>query len=365
MSATGEHVFEQRGGSLAEEGLDTRKAEILQAIVQEYVRGGEPIGSRRLVDSAGLRVSPATVRSEMAALEDAGYITQPHTSAGRVPTEKGYRYFVDALTRTSPVRAEQRAALQGLLEGSLDLEDLLRRASGVLSRLTRYAGLVVAPRLDRSRLRHVELVRLGPTTVLAVLIADTGWVEKRLLDLEIPVEEHDVQRACHTVNEAAAGLRTAVVPDVVAGVAAGAPAELRMLVEAIGEAVRTGLVSPPVEEVFVGGSANIAAAGYFEELEQVQRVYEILEEQVLVLRLLRDVLSAGDPAVRIGGELPRELTTCSVVAASYEAAGEPVGSVGVLGPIRMDYPRTLGAVQAVASSLESVLAEIMGDPEGE
>lgn len=340
--------------------LDDRRAAILKAIVQDYVRGGEPVGSKRLVEDWNLGVSSATVRSDMAALEDAGLITHPHTSAGRIPTDAGYRYFVDSLSGTEPLQPEQVAALEGLLMGSPDLEDLLRRASSVLSRLTRFASLVVAPRLDRSRLRHIELVHLAPTSILAVVIVDTGRVEKWMLDLDAPIAEHDVQRARHAVNDAVANLRLAQAPDVIAGVAAGAPAEVRPLIDALTAAVRKGLANATEgDQLFVGGTANIAGGGYFERLEQLKSVYETLEEQVVVLQVLRDALQ-DDPAVRIGTELPLvELAACSVVAARYEAIGSG-GSVGVLGPTRMDYPKTLSAVQAVASSLEKALNELTG-----
>lgn len=342
--------------------LDDRKAEILKAIVRGYVADGEPVGSRRIVQEGGLGVSAATVRADMATLEDAGFVTQPHTSAGRIPTDRGYRFFVDTLDGATTLSEEQRAAIEGLLLGSSDLEDLLRRTSSVLSRLTRFAALVVAPRLDRSRLRHIELVRLAPHIVLVVVIADTGRVEKRTLDLEAPVEEHDVHRARYAINGAAGGLQLSQAPDVVAGVASGAPEELRPLVEAVADALRHGIDSGDSgEPLYLGGTANIAGAGYFERVEEIQRVFETLEERLVVLRVLRDALSSGDPAVRIGTELPLvELAACSVVAASYAAAGGSGGSLGVLGPTRMDYPRTLAAVQAVASSLEKALTELVG-----
>lgn len=343
--------------------LDERKAAILRAIVSDYVRGGEPVGSKHIAETQQLGVSAATVRAEMAALEEAGYIDQPHTSAGRVPTDKGYRFFVDTLAGTHELTEPQRAAIQAVLLGAGDLEELLRRTSTVLSRLTRFAGLVVAPRLDRSRLRHIELVRLGGHSVLAVLIADTGRVEKRILDLDASIEEHDVQRARHALNDAAAGLLLMEAADVIAGLANGAPDELRPLVEAVGEAVAASVSgTTPGDQLFVGGTANIAGPGYFERLEQVKQVYETIEEQVVVLRMLKETLEHGDPAVRIGSELPMvELAACSVVAASYETSGGSAGSLGVLGPTRMDYPRTLAAVQAVASSLEQALTELLGD----
>lgn len=340
--------------------LDQRKAAILRAIVQDYVRDGEPVGSKRLVEDWDLGVSAATVRSEMAALEEAGFITHPHTSAGRVPTDLGYRYFVDSLAGTKTLRPEQRAALEGLLLGATDLEELLRRTTGVLSRVTRFAALVVAPSLDRSRLRHVELVRLGPTSVLAVLIADTGRVDKRMLDLDTAVDDADVQRARHAVNDAVTGLRVTQAPDVISGLVAGAPPAVRGVLDAVADVIREEATALSSEPVFVGGSANIAERGYFEHIEQVQQVYETLEEQVILLTMLREALKGGDPSVRIGTELPLvELAACSLVVSSY-AAGEAMGSLGVLGPTRMDYPGTLAAVQAVASSLEKALTELLG-----
>jgi heat-inducible transcriptional repressor len=343
------------------QSLDERKATILKALVDHYVRHGEPVGSKRLVDQAELGVSPATVRADMAVLEQEGYIVQPHTSAGRVPTDKGYRFFVDTLTDITSLRPEQRTALEALLAEASDLEDLLRRTSLVLSRFTRFAALVVAPRLTRTVVRHVELLPVGASSVLVVLIDDTGRVEKRRVVLEEPVGEPDVQRARHAVNSSVAGLRADQAPDVVSGLAAGAPPELRALLDAVAEALRQGVrdAAPVTDQVFVGGTANIAGPGYFDRIEQVKQVYETLEEQVLLLETVHDALAAGDPGVRIGTELSLvELAACSVVAASYGSATGAVGSVGVLGPTRMDYPRTLAAVQAVASSLEKALAEL-------
>ena len=337
---------------------DERRRAILKAIVTDYVIDGEPVGSRRVADELRLGVSAATVRADMAALEAEGYITQPHTSAGRVPTDKGYRFFVDALADSPPVQPEHRHALDGLMMGAADIEELLHRASSVLSRLTRYAALVAAPRIDRTRLRHVELVPLGPRSVLVILIVDTGQVRKQVVELSAPVAEHELQRARHTVNETAADMRLTQTPDVVGGVAAGAPPALRDLLERIAEVLRTEASgSDRVDQVFVGGTANIAAAGHFERLEQISELYELLEQQVVLIEMLRDTLATGDPAVRIGQELPLlELAACSVVASGYDISGNRAGSVGVIGPTRMDYPQTLAAVKAVASSLEHALA---------
>jgi heat-inducible transcriptional repressor len=335
-----------------------RRLAILKAVVTDYVIDGEPVGSRRVADELSLGVSAATVRADMATLEAEGYIAQPHTSAGRVPTDRGYRFFVDALADAGALRPEHHSALDGLMMGSADVDELLRRASMVLSRLTRYASLVAAPRLDHARLRHVELVPLGPVSVLAILIVDTGQIRKRVIGLDDPVAEHELQRARHAINDAAADMGLAHTPDIVAGIATGAPPGLRDLLERLADALREeSSDGGSVERVFVGGSANLAGAGHFERLEQISELYELLEQQVVLIEMLRGTLAAGDPAVRIGAELPLvELAACSVVASGYEISGNRAGSVGVIGPTRMDYPQTLAAVKAVASSIEHALA---------
>ncbi len=347
--------------------LDDRKAAVLLAVVRAYVRLGEPVGSRTAVDEAGLGVSAATVRNEMSALEDAGYITHPHTSAGRIPTDKGYRFFVDALrgqvSDDPDVSREQVAVLDDLLAGATDLEDLLQKATGALSRLTRFAGLVAAPRLDRSRLKHIELVQLSPVTVLAVAIADTGRVTKRMIELAEPLTEVDVQLARHAVNSVAAGLRGLEAPDAIAGLSAGAPPNLTELIDRVADGVRSGIaeVDSLSTGLYVGGTSSLAEEGQFARLEQVKRVYETLEEQVVVLQVLREALRDADPGVRIGGELPlRQLEDCAIVATSYDAPSESAGQIGVLGPSRMDYRATLGAVRAVADTLERAIAGMTG-----
>ncbi|MEE8602873.1 heat-inducible transcriptional repressor HrcA [Euzebya tangerina] len=347
--------------------LDDRKSAVLLAVVRAYVREGEPVGSKRVVDEAGLGVSAATVRNDMVVLEDAGYIMHPHTSAGRVPTDKGYRYFVDALrgqvSDDPDVSGEQIAVLDDLMDGATDLEDLLRRATTALSRLTRYAGLVAAPQLDQSRLKHIELVQLSPATVLVVSIADTGRVSKRMVELAEPVPEVDVHRVRHAVNGAAAGLRGLEAPDAIAGLSAGAPSELTELIERTADAVRSGIADPETRStgLYVGGSSTLAGEGQFAGIEEVRQVYETLEEQVVVMQVLKDALADTDPGVRIGAELSlSELQACAIVATSYDTPSDSAGQVGVLGPSRMDYRATLGAVRAVADTLERAIAGMTG-----
>jgi heat-inducible transcriptional repressor len=336
--------------------VDERRAAVLEAIVRAYVRDGQPVGSKRIADEAGLGVSPTTIRADMGMLEDAGLIVQPHTSAGRVPTDAGYRFYVDQMASAVSASPQQQAAVEHHLLDAPDIEELLRRSSKVLSRLTRYAALVAAPPPDATRVRHVELVRLGERHVMAVVIGHTGRVDKRTVELAERLDDMDVQRASHAVNGAVRDLPMSQAANVVAGLAEGCAPALRPLIDAVGLEIAP---EPDNSELFLGGTATIAGWGSAGDPAQLARIYEALEEQVVALQLLRNALASGDPAVRIGTEMPwLELSACSMVAAAYQAGEGATGSLGVLGPSRMDYPHTLAAVQTVASSVERALAAL-------
>ncbi|HSJ46589.1 MAG TPA: heat-inducible transcriptional repressor HrcA [Euzebyales bacterium] len=348
---------------MAAEQLDTRKEAILRAIVRDFILDGQPVGSKRVVEELNLAVSAATVRAEMVELEQAGLIRQPHTSAGRIPTDAGYRYYVDHLTSLELAKPAQPDAVDQTLLRATDVEDLLRRTSSVLSRLTRLTALVTAPRLDRSKLRHIELVSLSPHAILLVFIADTGRVEKRILDMADPVADDDVQRARYVVNDAASGLRLTDVHDAIAGVSLAAPTYLQPLLDRVATTIRAGATAavPEADRVFVGGAAQLALRATDETVDRLGSVYDMLEEQVVLLSMLREALKQDDLAVRIGSELPvDELSPFSMVASTYGASGEALGSLGLLGPTRMDYGQAMTTVRAVANSLERALAALTG-----
>ena len=189
--------------------VDDRKLDVLRAIVEDYVATEEPVGSKALVERHGLGVSPATVRNDMAALEDEGYIHQPHTSAGRVPTDKGYRLFVDKLATLKPMSAAERRAIATLLDGAVDLDDVVQKSVRLLSQLTRQVAIVQYPTLSRSTVRHIELVSLTPTRVMLILILSTGRVEQRLVELDAPVVDSDLAELRVAVNQASVGVQIA------------------------------------------------------------------------------------------------------------------------------------------------------------
>ena len=338
------------------EELDERKRTVLRASVTEYVSHGEPVGSKRVVEVARLAVSAATVRNEMSALESLGYITQPHTSAGRIPTDKGYRRFVDDLSADPALDGARRELVEELLGSATDVEDLLARTSSVLSQLTRLVSLVIAPAVDTARLKLCELVGLSPGSALLLLVADTGRVEKRSIDLPAETTDTDLERVRTVLAEHVRGRRLGDVHTTIARLAEEAPSELREVLRAVAEATARELAEDTVHHVFVGGQASLAGDEAFER-EQLFRVLQLLEERATLARLLAEATADDRPTVRIGGENQVEdLRAASLVAQRYQLV--TAGSLGVLGPTRMDYASVLATVRAVADQLQASLTDL-------
>lgn len=330
--------------------LDERKAAILRAVVQEYIETAQPVGSGHVARASGVNVSSATVRNEMALLEQDGYLHQPHTSAGRVPTEKGYRFFVDHL-EPSALRGATADQVRTFFERAHgELEDMLAETSRLLSNLTNCAGVVIGPTADDATVRSVQLVSLGATNALLVVVLSNGTVEKHTI--EVSADAGDERIAAATAHLAAH--------------LTGSPRAGLSLPRPTGDAATDDLVnvaftalgtarSEASEHVFVGGTARMTEA--FDAIETVREVLGILEQQFVVVSLLRDVLDRG-LHVAIGTEtgMPT-LADCAVVVAPYIVEGESVGTIGVLGPARMHYPNALAAVAVVSNRLGERLTE--------
>jgi heat-inducible transcriptional repressor len=335
---------------------EDRKLAVLRAIVEDYVSTREPVGSKALVERHRLGVSPATVRNDMAALEEEGLIAQPHTSAGRIPTDKGYRFFVDRLTQVKPMSAAERRAIATFLEGAHDLDDVVQRSVRVLAQLTQQVAIVQYPTLARSTVRHIELVSLTPQRLLVVLILSTGRVEQRVV--ETP-GELDL--------ETLADLRSRILAAVVGERITDAAAALGQLTEQVAaqNATQMAVISAALveamsnerndERVVVGGTANLARFGDGFD-QSIKPMLEALEEHVVLLKLLGEATSPDSITVRIGAEGPyQQLATTSVIATGYGPGEEAVGSLGIVGPTRMDYPGSMAAVRAVARYVSTIL----------
>ncbi|MFC7884305.1 heat-inducible transcriptional repressor HrcA [Streptomyces sp. NPDC057376] len=336
--------------------LSERRLKVLRAIVQDYVGTEEPVGSKALTERHNLGVSPATVRNDMAALEDEGFIAQPHTSAGRIPTDKGYRLFVDKLAGVKPMTAPERRAIQNFLEGAVDLDDVVARTVRLLAQLTRQVAVVQYPSLTRSTVRHVELLSLAPARLMLVLITDTGRVEQRMVDCPAPFGEASLADLRARLNSRVAGRRFTDVPGLVEELPEAFEAEDRGTVSTVLSTLLETLVEDNEERLMIGGTANLTRFGHDFPLV-IRPVLEALEEQVVLLKLLGEAKDPG-VTVRIGHENAHEgLNSTSVVSVGYGSGGEAVAKLGVVGPTRMDYPGTMGAVRAVARYVGQILAE--------
>lgn len=338
--------------------LDERRRVILRAIVTEFIANGQPVGSKRVVDVTGMDVSAATVRNEMAVLEELGYVTQPHTSAGRVPTDLGYRAFVNELGQLGDMEGPEREVVQELLGSANDVEDLLARTTHVLSQLTRLVSLVIAPAMDAARLKLAELLPMSATSAMLLLVTDTGRVDKRYVAFSESVKPADLERVRTVLGEHVRGHRMAEVTDVLRGLVEDAPAELRGVFETLADATSANMVDDPVHKVFVGGRAALAGLGF--ESEELSRVLGLLEEEVEIARLLAandDSDGDNEPRVLIGEEnTVEELQSAALVSQRYRLVS--AGSLGVLGSTRMDYARVLSAVRSVAAELQQTLATL-------
>ncbi len=338
--------------------LDDRKLDVLRAIVEDYVSTNEPVGSKALVERHQLGVSPATIRNDMGALEEEGYITQPHTSAGRVPTDKGYRLFVDKLSTVKPLSAAERRAIDEFLHGAVGLDDVVNRTVRLLAQLTRQVAIVQYPSLTRSAVRHLEIVRLSETRLMIVLITDTGRVEQRVLELPDPLTEESVADLRTAFNARIAGHPLTDAATLVADLPATVSPAMRASVIAVLSTVLETLVEHVDERVVMAGTANLARGGALDFPGTLQPVLEALEEHVVLLRLFGES-DQQIVHVSIGGENPHEgLRAASVVSTGYgaESAGA-LASLGVVGPTRMDYPGAMAAVRAVARYVGHILAE--------
>ena len=335
--------------------LDERKLTVLRAIVEDYVSTTEPVGSKSLVDRHHFDVSPATIRNDMAVLEEQGFIAQPHTSAGRIPTDKGYRLFVDRLSSVKPLSAAERRAIESFLAGAYSLDDVVMRTVRLLVQLTRQVAVVQYPSLTRSAIRHIELVPLAPQRLLLVLITDTGRVEQCTVDLPDSWDDASVSHVRAVLNACLGGQKLADAAAMVADLTERIPADERANANAVFSVLLASLIERNEEKIVFAGAANLNAQDFNRGLREV---LEALEEQVVLMRLLGDTTEPAIVTVKIGSENPVVgLQATSVVSTGYGSAAQPLAKLAVLGPTRMDYPGTMGAVRAVARYVGQILME--------
>lgn len=342
---------------MATSGVDDRKIAVLRAVIEHYVSTGQPVGSGHVAAMPGITVSPATIRNDMAALEAEGYLAQPHTSAGRVPTDKGYRMYVDHLTSTDVAQAGKLNAVSRQRLGDFfdtahfRLEETLHRTSLLLAQLTNYTAVVTGPSVAEAVVRSAQVVVLSERIGTVVAVLSNGNIESEQIEFSTRPTDMQLALANSRLNEALVG-KPLSDASFTAAIGAGVDADIEALVS---KAVASLVGRRTSDSVFVGGTASLTTA--FDAVEVVRSVLETLEQQYVVVSLVRDMLSRG-VSVAIGSETGVEpLSVCSVVLAPVVRDGETVGSVGVLGPTRMNYPAALATVEVVSDRLGRRLTE--------
>ncbi len=341
-------------------GLTNRQEFFLGLIVREYVQAAQPVGSRTLVARYALDFSPATVRNEMVALTEAGMLRQPHTSAGRVPTDDGYRYFVQRLTADADLpSAEKRTISHQFYQAQGDVDQWLRLAASVLAQHSSVASVVTAPSADRTLLRHLELISVQARQVQLILVLQGGEVLQQMLSPQQPANQETLTRIAAQVTARCQGADAAAVERVDQGLDPLAPEILRLVAEMMRRAD-----SSPSPDVIYDGLSNVLNQPEFADRELAQRAMHLIEEHTLLSGFLARVLApeVGGVQVVIGGEGQWEdLRDCSMVVARYGAPGLATGALGVLGPVRMAYDRTISAVRYVATVMSELVTEAFSE----
>jgi heat-inducible transcriptional repressor len=339
--------------------LDERKKQILKVVTDDYIASAEPVGSRTIARRYDLGLSPATIRNEMSDLEEGGYLEQPHTSAGRVPSERGYRYYVDALMGLRKLTdTEVELIYRELEQYQQEIESLIHQTSKVLAQLTKYPSLVLAPQLETAVCRHIQLVKLSGTTVLVVIVADTGSVENKVIELQTEISTEELDRLSVLLNEK---LRGVCLADLRLNLLNDISSELVFQNQFFNNALRLlihSMVQKPAERVYIDGATKILEQPEFADIQKFKPLMNLLEEEDRLYKLLSQG-PTRKPKIKIGHENEDNgVLDCSVVTASYEIAGRAVGVIGVLGPTRMEYGKVLPIVEYTANVLSELLTKV-------
>lgn len=337
--------------------VSQRALEVLRVIVEDYVDSREPVGSRAIVERHDFGVSAATIRNDMAMLEEANLIHAPHTSAGRVPTDLGYRRFVDNLSNVKPLTTQQVSAIHRFLDESLDLDDFFGRTVRLLSDLTNHVALVQFPTLGNEKVAHVEIVPVSATKAFSVLITTAGSIDRRVIDFESEFDESTITMLRAHIMATVAGVVLGEVDAALSRASDTVPTTLRPAFDVVRRTLKAQVDSHRTDKLFVAGTPKLVRADN-DFSRSVAPVLDAIEEQVTLLRLFAEMRTANDDSgVRIGREMSDNLSDAAIVSRAYSATGGDSARVAILGPTRMNYPLNMAAVEAVARYLSHVLGE--------
>lgn len=337
--------------------LDDRSRTLLKVLVEHYIASGQPVGSRALSRYSGLDLSPATIRNVMADLEDAGFVASPHTSAGRVPTARGYRLFVDSLLTVQPLEALQRGQIENALNTSQP-QQLIANASQLLSGLTHFAGIVVAPRRASAKIRQIEFLNLSEKRILLIIVTADGDVQNRILLTEKPYSPSELVSAANYLNQNFAGLDFEQIRSRLKAEIQQLRNDITPLMQAALEAGNEAMADDSSHYVISGEKNLLDVEELSSNMKRLRQLFDLFEQKSGLVRLLDISQQADGVQIFIGGESGiAPLDECSVVTAPYEVNGQVVGSVGVIGPTRMAYERVIPIVDITARLLSSALTQ--------
>ncbi len=337
--------------------LEGRRREILRLVIDDYIRTAEPIGSEAVRDRHRLGVSSATVRNEMAALEELGFLHQPHHSAGRVPTDQGYRVYVDSMLQEEQVPAADRTRIRRTLAVA-EFDRAVEQAARALAVVTECASVVRAPRPDRQVIRHLHLIALTPHQALVVLVTDAEVFEGKTVEFEEPMAAEECDRLSQEISRRIAGRPLSALTDRMLDRVIGEATLYQRVLDQVGRLLREQILRPPAR-VHTEGKANILKQPEFQDVRRAQPVLSALERDDVVEELLREEDDQAQVRITIGVENRREeMKDCSIVSATYRVGGSPVGVVGVIGPTRMRYGKVISLVRFLADTLGDALGQI-------
>ncbi|SFP20410.1 heat-inducible transcriptional repressor HrcA [Salibacterium halotolerans] len=341
--------------------LTDRQLFILQAIVDDYIQSAEPVGSRSLSKQSGMSYSPATLRNEMADLEEMGFLEKPHSSSGRIPSERGYRHYVDHLLLPHQLSNREIHDLRSLFARRvMETEQVVKQSATILSELTSYASIVLGPEIFESKMKQVQIIPLNDRTAVAILVTDTGHVENHTVSLPEALNSSDLEKIANILNDRLRGVPLYQLQNKITTEVAGL---LRQHISSYREALlftEETLQKSSEEKVYYGGKANLLSQPEFRDVDKVRMIFELLEEDHTMHELLKP--EQGGLMIRIGQENANQaFEDCSIISASYSFNGNPVGTISIVGPTRMEYPRVIGLIEHLSRDLSKVLTNLYTD----
>jgi len=341
--------------------LNERKQKVLLAIIQDYIETAEPVGSRTIAKKFNLGVSPATIRNEMADLEELGYIEQPHTSAGRVPSERGYRYYVDYLMKDYSLTEEEENLIRSeFSRKAQDIGQVIQKTGQLLSQITHYTAMVVSPHMGSSKFKHIQLVEMAPTQAMIVIVMDNGTLHHRLIEVPENVTREDLDMISGILNAKLRGhtnesLRLTILKEIYFELS-----KHKKILELAMQLLEESLTMKSEDKIYLGGVFNILNQPEFHNVEKVKTLLGILEQEDLLYGLMTDNEQSNKVTVRIGGEIRnKDIKECSMVTAAYSLDGQKIGTIGVLGPTRMEYAKVISVVDFMTKNLSQTLERML------